>query len=172
MSKWVNHANVSAILFAYFPTSEGGPAVASVLFGDVNPSGKLPFTIASNISDYDTAAHFNGSNVLNPSTDFSEGTLIDYRYFDARNTTPLYEFGFGLSYTTCVLLPVLPSSFLAISSQRRPQSPSFRPVRCCLIVLILSPSSQVFLLGPQGFVEQEEQQGARSRDQREVLRRW
>jgi beta-glucosidase len=113
-SRWIDHANVSAVLFTYFPTTEGGPAVASVLFGDVNPSGKLPFTVAANVADYDSGAYYNGTFDLGPSTVFTEGTFVDYRYFDEKNISPLYEFGFGLSYTSCVLLPFLhsPSTFL------------------------------------------------------------
>jgi beta-glucosidase len=74
--------------------------MASILYGDVNPSGKLPFTIAKNVSDYNLAAYYNESVSLNPTTNFTEGDLIDYRYFDAKNITPLYEFGYGLSYTS------------------------------------------------------------------------
>ncbi|GAA5973727.1 hypothetical protein JCM11641_005103 [Rhodosporidiobolus odoratus] len=98
MSAWIDHANVSSVVFAYFPTVEGGNAIASVLFGDVNPSGKLPFTIAQNVSDYPDA-YYNGSLVENPVTNFTEGVFIDYKHFDAKNITPLYEFGYGMSYT-------------------------------------------------------------------------
>ncbi|GAA5974085.1 hypothetical protein JCM11641_003425 [Rhodosporidiobolus odoratus] len=98
MSAWVDHANVSSILFVYFPTIEGGNAIPSVLFCDVSPSGKLPFAIAENVEDYPDAI-YNGSVTINPIANFTEGVFTDYKYFDAKNITPLYEFGYGMSYT-------------------------------------------------------------------------
>lgn len=95
---WADHPNITAIVYAYFPSPEGGNAIASVLFGDVNPSGKLPFTIARNVSDY-PMNRYDGPIAVNPVANFSEGTLIDYRHFDASNSTPRFEFGFGMSYT-------------------------------------------------------------------------
>ncbi|GAA5851073.1 hypothetical protein JCM8547_009174 [Rhodosporidiobolus lusitaniae] len=99
MSAWIDHENVTSVLYTYFPTVEGGNAIASVLFGDVNPSGKLPFTIAQSTSEYDAGAYYNESVSAYPMTNFSEGVFIDYKYFDREEKTPLYEFGFGLSYT-------------------------------------------------------------------------
>ncbi|GAA5929041.1 hypothetical protein JCM10213_004974 [Rhodosporidiobolus nylandii] len=99
MSKWIDHANVSAVLYAYFPTTEGGNSIASVLFGDVNPSGKLPFTIAREVADY-PVAYYNGSSTINPVDNFTEGVFIDYKYFDKKEIEPLYEFGYGLSYSS------------------------------------------------------------------------
>ncbi|GAA5896971.1 hypothetical protein JCM6882_007319 [Rhodosporidiobolus microsporus] len=99
MSAWIDHENVTSVVYSYFPTTEGGNSIASVLFGDVSPSGKLPFTIASKVEDYNDA-RYTGPIDVNPATNFSEGVYIDYRYFDAKNITPLYEFGFGKSYST------------------------------------------------------------------------
>ncbi|KAJ9094321.1 hypothetical protein QFC19_008006 [Naganishia cerealis] len=102
MSAFVNHPNVSAIVWHYFPGQEGGKALTDVLYG-VAPSGRLPFSIASNIDDYDLSSLFNltgTANIQNPSSEFISESLTDYRYFDYNNITPLYEFGFGLSYTT------------------------------------------------------------------------
>ncbi|GAA5917833.1 hypothetical protein JCM6882_000835 [Rhodosporidiobolus microsporus] len=99
MSQWIDSANVTAVIYAHFPSVQGGPAIASVLFGDVSPSGKLPFTIANKVEDYNDA-RYTGPLVEYPVTEFTEGPFIDYRYFDAKNITPLYEFGFGKSYST------------------------------------------------------------------------
>ncbi|GAA6009922.1 hypothetical protein JCM11491_000867 [Sporobolomyces phaffii] len=99
MEKWISHPNVTSVVHGLLPGQEAGNALADVLFGDVNPSGKLPFTIAKNVSDY-ADARYNGSIKANPNTTFSEGVFIDYKYFDKQETTPLYEFGYGLSYTT------------------------------------------------------------------------
>lgn len=67
-----------------------------------SPSGKLPYTVAKNESDYNAAGPSlpEGDYTKFPQSDFSEGVFIDYRDFDQKNITPRYEFGFGLSYTT------------------------------------------------------------------------
>jgi beta-glucosidase len=91
--------SVAAILEAWYPGEEDGNAVAAVLFGDANPSGKLPLTFPVNVSDLpaNTPAQYPGvNNVAN----YSEGVLVGYRYFDANHIQPLFEFGRGLSYTT------------------------------------------------------------------------
>ena len=94
---WVS--SVPSILEAWYPGSEDGNAVAAVLFGDFNPSGKLPITFP--VSDTQTAvntpAQYPGVN--NVAT-YSEGVFMGYRYYDQNNLTPLFPFGFGLSYTT------------------------------------------------------------------------
>jgi len=92
-------SQVAGILFAWYPGQENGNALAQVLFGDVNPSGKLPITIpaAANQVCANTPAQFPG--VLGHVT-YSEGLQVGYRWYDANNVTPLFPFGFGLSYTT------------------------------------------------------------------------
>ena len=99
---WADNPNVTAIIAAHFPGQEVGNSIADVLYGDVNPSGHLPYTIAFNETDYNTAvANFTGTNSSDAwQSDFTEGLMIDYRHFDSANITPRYEFGFGLSYTT------------------------------------------------------------------------
>ncbi len=94
---WV--AGVPAILEAWYPGEEDGNAVAAVLFGDVNPSGKLPLTFPVNVSDLpaNTPAQYPGVNSV---ATYSEGVFVGYRYFDANNIAPLFEFGYGLSYTS------------------------------------------------------------------------
>ncbi|KFA60338.1 hypothetical protein S40285_06032 [Stachybotrys chlorohalonatus IBT 40285] len=85
--------SVKAIVWAGLPSQESGNALVDVLWGDVNPSGKLVYTIAKQASDYNT-------EVVPGDDDYSEGLYIDYRHFDHANIEPEYEFGFGLSYTT------------------------------------------------------------------------
>lgn len=99
---WADNKNVTAIIAGHFPGQEIGNSIVDILYGAVNPSAHLPYTIAYNASDYNTAvANFTGTNDTNGwQSNFSEGLLIDYRYFDYANVTPRYEFGFGLSYTT------------------------------------------------------------------------
>jgi beta-glucosidase len=84
------------------PGQESGRALMDILYGDVNPSGRLPYTVARNESDYgDLLYHHNGTgDVWSPQDDFSEGHSIDCRAFDRDTVAPRYGFGFGLSYTT------------------------------------------------------------------------
>ncbi|KAE9402448.1 beta-D-xylosidase/beta-D-glucosidase [Gymnopus androsaceus JB14] len=99
VEKWVDNDNVTAIVVAYLPGQEAGNSLVPVLYGDVSPSGKLPWTWAKSLNDYPP----NGvvtDDVFSPQANFTEGVFIDYRWFDKMNITPRYEFGFGLSYTT------------------------------------------------------------------------
>ncbi|MHA1442971.1 MAG: beta-glucosidase family protein, partial [Candidatus Heimdallarchaeota archaeon] len=96
MKEWIN--DVPAILEAWFPGMEGGNAIANILFGDVNPSGKLPLTFPKELSD--SPAH--KSTKTYPGDDkviYEEGIFVGYRHFDKENVEPLFPFGFGLSYT-------------------------------------------------------------------------
>lgn len=99
---FADHENVTAILAAHYPGEQSGNSLVDILYGDVNPSGHLPYTIAYNASDYNapptTAVQTNGTDDWQAW--FDEGLEIDYRYFDANNISVRYEFGFGLSYTT------------------------------------------------------------------------
>lgn len=82
---------------------ESGRALVSILYGESNPSGKLPYTVARNESDYGELLRPDmpeGKFTKFPQSNFSEGVFVDYRRFDARDISPRYEFGFGLSYTT------------------------------------------------------------------------
>ncbi|RYP80642.1 hypothetical protein DL769_002387 [Monosporascus sp. CRB-8-3] len=101
---WFDHPNVTAVLLAHLPGEASGRALVALLYGDANPSGKLPYTVARNESDYGALlgpSRAGGRFARFPQSDFSEeGVFIDYRHFDARNVTPRFEFGFGLSYTT------------------------------------------------------------------------
>lgn len=91
---------MTAVLYAGLPGQESGHSIVDVLWGDVSPSGKLPFTIAKQESDY---GHLlNGTVTFDafPQQDFTEGLYIDYRAFDRDGIEPIYPFGHGLSYTT------------------------------------------------------------------------
>jgi len=88
---------VPALLQAWFPGQEGGRAVAEVLTGAVNPSGRLPISYGGRREDSPSYGHYPGSE---GKVDYAEGLLVGYRWFDAKGIAPLYPFGFGLSYTT------------------------------------------------------------------------
>ena len=93
---WVK--TVPAIVEAWYNGSEAGSALASVLFGDVNPSGKLPFTFPAKLEDNGAIAlgayPGDGKNVT-----YSEDIFVGYRWHDAKKIKPLFAFGHGLSYT-------------------------------------------------------------------------
>lgn len=92
---WANNPNVTAILAAHYPGEESGNAIADVLWGDAEPSGRLPYTVPKSAEDHDVPI----VNKKDGQSEFTEGLYIDYRYFDANGIEPLYEFGFGLGYT-------------------------------------------------------------------------
>ncbi|KAH8908263.1 glycoside hydrolase family 3 protein [Coniochaeta sp. PMI_546] len=101
MEKWIDLPNVKAVLLANLPGQESGAALAQVLFGDINPSGKLPYTIGHTLEQYGEGAKILYlPNGVVPQQDFKEGLYIDYRHFDKFGIAPRFEFGFGLSYTT------------------------------------------------------------------------
>lgn len=104
LERFADHPKVKAIVLANLPGEESGNALADVLFGDVDASGRLPYTLGRSLEDYGPGGQVMytpaAPGVMTPQQNFTEGLLIDYRHFDAKNITPRYEFGFGLSYTT------------------------------------------------------------------------
>jgi beta-glucosidase len=100
INDWYDNENITAILWAGLPGQESGRSLVDVLYGRVNPGGKTPFTWGKTRKDY-------GPNILTvpnngndaPQDNFDEGVFIDYRRFDQDNIEPIYEFGYGLSYT-------------------------------------------------------------------------
>ncbi|KAM0322964.1 hypothetical protein ACHAQA_009063 [Verticillium albo-atrum] len=99
---FATNPNVTAILAAHLPGEETGNSIVDVLYGDVNPSGKLPYTIAKTEKDYPNTLLNLTISPEDPDAwqaDYIERQLIDYRYFDVMEIEPRYEFGFGLSYT-------------------------------------------------------------------------
>jgi beta-glucosidase len=95
MTKWI--AQTPALVEMWYSGQEGGHALASVLFGDANPSGKLPVSFPKKWEDSPAYGHYPGENLK---VDYAEGIYVGYRYFDTKNVEPLFPFGFGLSYTT------------------------------------------------------------------------
>ncbi|MDT0645580.1 glycoside hydrolase family 3 C-terminal domain-containing protein [Zunongwangia sp. F260] len=88
----------STLVWSWFNGSEGGNALADVLLGNVNPSGKLPWTMPKNLED--SPAHATKSFPGNETATYDEGILVGYRWFDTKNIEPIYPFGYGLSYTS------------------------------------------------------------------------
>jgi hypothetical protein len=106
-------SQVKAVLEAWYPGQEDGAAIAAVLFGDIDPSGHLTETFPSSLSQIPTASpsQFPG---VNGEAHYSEGLDVGYRWYDADNVTPLFPFGYGLSYTSFRFshLTVTPKSFV------------------------------------------------------------
>jgi beta-glucosidase len=95
MTKWID--KTPALVDMWYGGQEGGHALASVLFGDANPSGKLPVTLPKKFEDSPAAANYPGKDL---EVNYAEGLYVGYRYFDTKNVEPQFPFGFGLSYTT------------------------------------------------------------------------
>ena len=103
VDQWIEHPNITAVVFAHLPGQDSGRALVQLLYGQQSFSGKLPYTVAKNESAYTNGGEPSlpeGEYTLFPQSNFTEGVYIDYKYFDQKNITPRYEFGFGLTYTT------------------------------------------------------------------------
>jgi beta-glucosidase len=92
-------SSVKGVLEAWYPGQEDGTAIASVLFGNSDPSGHLPVTFPASLSQVpaSTTAQWPGTG---GTVQYSEGTDVGYRWYDSQGLTPLFPFGYGLSYTT------------------------------------------------------------------------
>jgi beta-glucosidase len=95
MSSWIK--NVKGIMESWFAGEEIGNAVADILLGNVNPSGKLPVTFPKSWKDCSAYGLYKTQDSV---TNYSDGIFVGYRHFDKDNIEPLYPFGFGLSYTS------------------------------------------------------------------------
>jgi len=94
---WLNQ--VAGVFEGFYDGQVWGKAIAALLFGDVNPSGRLPVTFPTSLSALpaNTPAQWPG---VNGAVQYSEGLRVGYRWYDAQNVAPLFPFGYGLSYTT------------------------------------------------------------------------
>ncbi|KFX98669.1 hypothetical protein O988_04253 [Pseudogymnoascus sp. VKM F-3808] len=98
MESWIDHPNITAVVWANLGGQELGPALVDILYGKVNPSGRLVYTIARNASDYAQP------NIVRepqpyPQINYTEGVSVDYRGFKKGGKTPRFWFGHGLSYS-------------------------------------------------------------------------
>ena len=103
VDRWINNPNITAVIYAHLPGQDSGQALVDVMYGMQSPSGRLPYSVAKKASDY--------GKILGPvvpdstsqwhtQANFTEGVHIDYKHFIARNITPRFEFGYGLTYST------------------------------------------------------------------------
>jgi beta-glucosidase len=138
-------SQVAGVVEAWYPGEEDGDAIAPVLFGEVNPSGKLPITFPASQAAVpaNTPQQYPG---VNGTAVYSEGLDVGYRYDDAQGITPLFPFGFGLSYTSFTF------SHLTISGSGSRNNP---PVRITAEVTNTGPRAgsevaQVYVGYPSG----------------------
>ena len=106
MSEWIDE--VPAVVEAWYGGMEAGNAIANVLFGTVNPSGKLPITFPKSITDspaHKTQRTYPG-DLTEKKVYYEEGIFVGYRHYDKFDIYPLFPFGYGLSYTTFKFLAV------------------------------------------------------------------
>ncbi len=109
INSWRDYAD--AILLSWQPGQEAGNAIADVLSGKVNPSGKLATTFPVDYTDVASSKNFPGMPVEKPTdVTYEEGIYIGYRYFDSFAVKPAFEFGYGLSYTTFSITNIKTSS--------------------------------------------------------------
>ena len=94
MEDWIG--SVRAVVEAWYPGQECGNAIAGVLFGDINPSGKLPDTFPQRLEDNPAFDNYPGENGR---VRYEEGIFVGYRHYDIKNVDPMFPFGHGLSYT-------------------------------------------------------------------------
>lgn len=97
MEKWL--PSVKGLIHAFYPGQEGGTALAEILLGQINPSGKLPVSFEKKWSDNPSFSNYYDADD-DKHVPFKEGLMIGYRYYDTKKVEPMFSFGFGLSYTT------------------------------------------------------------------------
>jgi beta-glucosidase len=122
MNTWVDR--VPALLEAWYPGQEGGTALAEVLFGDVNPSGRLPITFERRWEDnpvHDSYYPDAGTKRVV----YKEGVFVGYRGYEHSGTKPLFPFGSGLSYTTFQYSNLSIKAFVAVASKKGYSGPSY-----------------------------------------------
>lgn len=123
LESWIDLPGVKAVLLANLPAEESGNALVDVLFGHVDASGRLPYTVGKSLEDYGKAGQIlYYPNAVIPQQNFDEGLYIDYRHFDKNSIKPRYEFGFGLSYTNFSF-----SNLRLTTSKPKSSLPSPRP---------------------------------------------
>ena len=125
LGNYSTNPNITAILWAGIPGEQSGNSIADVLYGRVNPGAKLPFTLAESREDYGTdLLYVPNEGTGAPQVNFTEGVFIDYRALDRANITPIYEFGYGLSYTTFSYSNLQVSTVLGLNSTYTPTTGS------------------------------------------------
>jgi beta-glucosidase len=113
--QWINQ--VAGFIEAFYPGQNGGQALGEILFGDINPSGKLPITMEKRIEDNPAFPTFPTINTHPDAISYSEGVFVGYRGYQKKHVQPLFPFGFGLSYTNFAFsdLKIAPAKYTGSS---------------------------------------------------------
>jgi len=102
VDRWIDNPNITAVIYAHMPGQDSGQALVDIMYGDVSPSGRLPYTVAKRDTDYGNTlgpALPSPAELWHTQDNFTEGVYIDYKHFLAQNITPRFEFGYGLTYS-------------------------------------------------------------------------
>ena len=134
--------SVRCVLEAWYPGQEDGSAIAAVLFGDIDPSGHLPETFPTSLSEIPTASRSQFPGV-DGKVDYSEGLDVGYRWYDAKHVTPLFPFGYGLSYTSFSFknLTVTPRS--VVNSASGPDTSKGQGARVARVTALITNTGSV-----------------------------
>lgn len=103
VDNWIENPNITAVIYAHLPGQDSGQSLVDVMYGVQSPSGRLPYTVAKKPSDYGKTLGPvvpDSTTQWHPQDNFTEGVYIDYKHFIAKNITPRFEFGYGLTYTS------------------------------------------------------------------------
>ncbi|KAK4239642.1 hypothetical protein C8A03DRAFT_42720 [Achaetomium macrosporum] len=131
LESWIDHPSVKAVLFAHLPGQEAGESLTNVLFGDVSPSGHLPYSITKAATDYpDSIANLRGFALGQVQDTYSEGLYIDYRSLNKQRIKPRFAFGHGLSYanftfSSATIRPVTTLSLVPPPREPKGTTPSY-----------------------------------------------
>jgi beta-glucosidase len=147
---WIGQ--VRAVIEAWYPGQEDGNAIAAILFGDVNPSGKLPLTFPRTAMEIPTNALRQWPGVDGRSV-YAEELDVGYRWYDARHIQPLFPFGYGLSYTTFKF------THLIISPQKLTGGQSLNHARVTATVSIANTGRRAGAQVVEAYVEQPKTNG-------------
>ncbi|KUI52918.1 putative beta-glucosidase M [Cytospora mali] len=106
VDRWIDNVNITAVILAHVPGQDSGAALVEIMYGKQAPSGRLPYTVAKNESDYaklgllDPIIPVGDLDLFYPQDNFTEGVYIDYKGFIKADIEPRFAFGYGLTYTT------------------------------------------------------------------------
>ncbi|KAK1833612.1 glycosyl hydrolase family 3 N terminal domain-containing protein [Podospora conica] len=142
---WHDHPNITAILWGGFPGEQSGNSITDVLYGLASP-GRSPFTWGATRESYGTDVLYTPNNGKSaPQQDFTEGVFIDYRHFDKYNTSLIYPFGHGLTYSTFTYsnlrIEALPAPPYLPTTGTTAPAPTFGPPPSSNLSDYLFPSS-------------------------------
>ncbi len=128
VDQWIDHPNITAVIFAHLPGQDSGAALVEIMYGKQSPSGRLPYTVAKNESDYGSLLNpivqSGDVNIYYPQDDFTEGVYIDYKAFIKDGIIPRYEFGYGLTYTDFAYSDISADFSPAADLSRLPPKPA------------------------------------------------